>query len=270
MVHYRNILKHAVITYPTGDDVPAKGFASLSLKKEALEKLSAYAEANDMKVPQLLFEIAKRLQNNVDFHTLAQAIKEAHLLKLQMVVKVEYLRDLLVQTYLALHGIEIEIQSLLSFSYKLPAHAPLPSLQELQQSLLLLNYQQRKLEKILDETFPKGWLYPRPLTPSIHAFSFIQPPDPSNQFTKIIRENLARVNKDLADSLEDSIVNNYVKAFKNAVKEFLQHVLEDISEVHELLIKIDKYLPEIYDSISESLKKVEHQINKVIAEKLSK
>jgi len=245
--------------------MPARGFASLSIKKEALEKLAAYAEANGLNVPQMLFEIAKRLENNVDFHTLARAIEEARLLKLQMEVNAEYLRDLLVKTYLILQGIEIEIQSLLSFFYKALAHVSLPSLQELQQTILLINYEQRRLEKILDETFPKGWLYPRPPTPSIHTFSFIYPPNSSNQFIKMLRESLA-----VTEDIEYSLLNNYVRGFKQAAREFLQHILEHISEIHGLLIKIDRYLPHICESINESLMKVEDQINKVIAEKLSK
>jgi len=248
--------------------MPAKGFSSLSLKKDALDKLSRYADKNGVKTPQLLYEIAERLEEDIDLYTLLKAIEGARLFKLQEVVKSEYLRDALVKVYLWLQHLEIEIRSVLTSTTEIfrsaSANFPALDLQNLQEPILLLNYELRKLEKILDEAYPGGWLYPRPPIPSPAFFLFIKPPDPSSPFIKAIKERFATT-----EDIEKSIINDYIKALKNAVKDHLNHILEDVSQIRELLVKIDRYLPEIYESINGSLKKLEDQLNRVIAEKLS-
>jgi len=247
--------------------MPAKGFASLSLKKDALDKLSRYADKNGVKTPQFLYEIAERLEEDVDLYTLLKAIEGARLFKLQEVVKAEYLRDTLVKVYLWLQNLEIEIQSVLVSTMKIfrsSTNIPVLNLQNLENLILLLNYEQYRLEKILNEAYPKGWLHPRPPIPSPRFFVFINPPDLSSPFIKALKENTV-----VTENIEKSIINNYIKALKNAVKNHLNHILEDISQIRELLVRIDRYLPKIYESINDSLKKVEDQLNRVIAEKLS-
>jgi hypothetical protein len=61
----------------------------------------------------------------------------------------------------------------------------------------------------------------------------------------------------IARDFDDWLLRNYVRAFKHAPCEFLQHILGEINGIRELLTKLDRYLPEIYESIEESLKKVE-------------
>jgi hypothetical protein len=242
--------------------MPVKGFASLSLKREALERLNRYAEKNGVKTPQLLYEVAKRLEDDVDLYTLIKAIEQARLIRLQEAAKAEYVRDLLVKAYLSIQNAKVEIQSLLAFTSEALNHAP--ALQDLLDSVSILGYEERRLQKILDEAYPKGWLQPLPPISAARSFSFIRPPTPSDDFIKILKEKAV-----IAQDFDDWLLRNYVRAFKHTACEFLQHILGEINGIHELLTKLDPYLPEIYESIEESLKKVEAQINKVIVEKLS-
>jgi len=262
------ILKYEGSVLFVGVKMPAKGFASLSLKKDALDKLSRYADKNGVKTPQLLYEIAERLEEDIDLFTILKAIESARLFKLQEVVKAEYLRDVLVKVYLWLQHLEIEIKSVLASTTEIfrsaLANFSTLDLQSLQEPISLLNYEQRKLEKILDEAYPGGWLYPRPSIPSPAFFLFIKPPDLSSPFIKVLKEGFAAT-----ENIEQHTTNYYIEALKNAVKDSLNHTLEDISQIRELLVKIDRYLPEIYESINGSLKKVEDQLNRVIAEKIS-
>jgi hypothetical protein len=99
-----------------------------------------------------------------------------------------------------------------------------------------LDYQARRIEKVLDEAYPKGWM--RPLPPPPPAYGFLQPHSRNRRMDRIIKEQLLS---------------------------FLATIQSQIADAMKILDKIKLHLPEIFESVGEALDHVNLKIGEICA-----
>ena len=217
--------------------MPAKGYRNFTIRSEAAEKLETYASVNGLKVVQLINKIAQELEIDVPFMYLLRAIKDARLLMLKESVQAEYMRDLLVRLYLKLQSASIGLQTILSSDtpHLLRVKSPVASI------VSMLNYQLARLEKILNETYPRGWAVPAPPPPT--AYGFLPPSKtlPPEAQDKLINMQLDRLLKAISNQIDNSI---------------------------QILEKIKPYLPQLWESVGEALTDILSSIEKIRVEEI--
>jgi|GEM_PF-1988827 hypothetical protein len=217
--------------------MPAKGYRNFTIRSEAAEKLETYASINGLKVVQLINKIAQELEIDVPFMYLLRAIKDARLLMLKESVQAEYLRDLLVRLYLKLQSASMGLQTILSSDtpHLLRVKSPVASI------VSMLNYQLARLEKILNETYPRGWAVPTPPPPT--AYGFLPPSQ--------------KLPPEAQDKLINMQLDNLLKAISNQIDNSIQ-----------ILEKIKPYLPQLWESVGEALTNILSSIEKIRVEEI--
>jgi hypothetical protein len=214
--------------------MPVRGYRNFTVKTEAADKLQEYASANGLKLVHLVSVIAEKIETDVPLMYLLKSIENSKLLILKETVKAEYLRDLLVRLYLHIRNVSIGLQTLL------PSHVDLGSLSTIKSQIAsmsdALDYQARRIEKVLDEAYPKGWM--RPLPPPPPAYGFLQPHSGNRRMDRIIKEQLLS---------------------------FLTTIQSQIADAMKILDKIKLHLPEIFESVGEALDHVNLKIGEICA-----
>ncbi|MEM0489510.1 MAG: hypothetical protein QW707_10005 [Candidatus Bathyarchaeia archaeon] len=104
------------------------------------------------------------------------------------VVEAEVMRDLLVRLYLNLRSASVGLQSLLNPNVQLFSLSRIKSL--VASIVNMIDYQVSRLEKILDEAYPKGWATPLPPIPVTYGFLLLQQTSPFENMEKIVKEQL--------------------------------------------------------------------------------
>ncbi|MEM3592005.1 MAG: hypothetical protein QW702_07930 [Candidatus Bathyarchaeia archaeon] len=203
--------------------MPAPGYKNFTIRREAAERLETYASLNGLKLVQLIDRLAEEIEIDVPFMYLLKAVKNSRLFMLKEAVETEYLRDLLVRLYLNLNAVSLELRSIVhpdaylaSYSYIKTAIIPI---------IDIVDYQVSRLKKILDESYPKGWATPLPPLPT--AYGWLQPyRQPSEQLESTIKERILEFFEFIEKQIDDSLI---------------------------ILEKLKPYLPQLWESMEETL-----------------
>jgi len=216
--------------------MPVKGYRTFTIRSETAEKLEKYASMNGLKVAQLVNRLAQELETDVPFMYLLRAIKDAKLLALKESVQAEHLRDLLVRLYLKLQSAFMGLQTILSSDapYLLRVKGSVASI------FVTLSYQLARLEKILNEAYPRGWAAPMPPPAACGFLPPFQTPPPEAQ--ELISAQLNGLLKAISDQIGDSI---------------------------QILEEAKPYLPRLWESVGEALRNILSSVKKIRVEELS-
>lgn len=204
--------------------MPARGYRNFTIKAEDAEKLEKYASVNGLKLVQLVSKIAEKIELDIPFVYLIKGIEASRVIKLKEAVDAEYLRDLLVRLYFHLQAIRSELQTLTHYNVDLGSFSQVKGL--IAPVVDLISYQISRLEKILDETYPKGWISPLPPHPL--TLGFIQP------YRSTMHEPPASI-------------------IKERLTGFLKLVQNHINEAISILEKLRPHLPQLCESFGEAL-----------------
>jgi len=207
--------------------MPAEGYKNFTIRRDAAEKLETYASLNGLKVVQLVNKLAEKLETDVPFMYLLKAVENARLFMLKEAVEAEVMRDLLVRLYLNLRSASVGLQSLLNPNVQLFSLSRIKSL--VASIVNMIDYQVSRLEKILDEAYPKGWATPLPPIPVTYGFLLLQQTSPFENMEKIVKEQLISFLKNIQDQIDNSL---------------------------EILEELKPYLPQLWESVSKALTQV--------------
>jgi len=222
-----------------GDRMPSKGYRNFTIRSEAAEKLETYASLNGLKVVQFVNKIAEVLQTDIPFMYLLRAIKNARLFMLEDAVEAEYLRDLLVRLLLNLESASMSLQSIISSNDPYLSHikgsiAPI---------INAINYQVARLEKILNESYPDGWVMPMPSLPATHGFLLPPPILLPEVREKLINMQLDNLLRSISNQLDDSMqildkIKQHLPKLCESIHEALTNILSSIAEIRTKEIKL--------------------------------
>ncbi|MEM3162554.1 MAG: hypothetical protein QW056_06170 [Candidatus Bathyarchaeia archaeon] len=214
--------------------MPAEGYKNFTIRRDAAEKLETYASLNGLKVVQLVNKLAEKLETDVPFMYLLKAVENARLFMLKEAVEAEVMRDLLVRLYLNLRSASVGLQSLLNPNVQLFSLSRIKSL--VASIVNMIDYQVSRLEKILDEAYPKGWATPLPPIPVTYGFLLLQQTSPFENMEKIVKEQLISFLKNIQDQIDNSL---------------------------EILEELKPYLPQLWESVSKALTQVILKLNEI-------
>lgn len=219
--------------------MPAEGYKNFTIRRDAAEKLETYASLNGLKVVQLVNKLAEKLETDVPFMYLLKAVENARLFMLKEVVEAEVMRDLLVRLYLNLRSASIELRSLLNPNVQLSSLSRIDSL--IASIVNMIDYQVSRLEKILDEAYPKGWITPLPPFPVTYVFLPPKQTPLSEIMEKIIKEHLINFLKKIQDRIDNSL---------------------------EILEELKPYLPQLWENVSKALIQITSKLDEIILKEL--
>jgi len=217
--------------------MPVQGYKNFTIKREAAQKLEKYASANGLKLVQLVDKLAEKVEIDIPLMYLLKSIENSRFFILKEVVEAEYLRDLLVKLFLNMRNIYIELQTLLHPNVDLGSLSPMKS--HITSIVNAIKYQTERLEKILDEAYPRGWAAPLPPPPA--SYAFLQPHYFAQKRTRqewIIKEQLYS---------------------------FLKTIQSQVLDTIKILDKIKPHLPEISESIGEALSQINLKLEEIYA-----
>lgn len=219
--------------------MPVPGFRNFTIRKATAEKLERYAAANGLKLVQLVDKLAEKIEPDVPLMYLMRAVESSRTFMLKEAVDAEYLRDLLVRLYFNLRGFSIELQTLMRpglnlgpFSFLKSSVAPI--VEE-------VTYQAARLEKVLNETYPRGWATPLPPLPVTYAF--LGPQRNSGQ----------------------EYSSYEIQMIKERLLDFLKNVESNISEAMKILEKLKSTFPQLWESVGEALRRASLALENICA-----